>query len=160
MVLALLVIGYLFAAPYLTAYRIKLAADDGDSERVARFVDFESVRASLRPQVQGRVASETEGLSGDEDVDAALGVLGAAAADQAVDRYVTAEGIAALMRGEGDPDPAVAERLEEVAVAAGYRSPSRFAVVLTDAESGHDVELILTRAGLGWQVTEVLLPDG
>src|SRR5690606_11403299 len=115
---------------------------------------FEAVRASVRPQVQGRVADETAGLADDARVQAAIDALGGAVAGGAVDKYVTPEGIAELMRrsegSDGDAD--------SIEASAGYRSLNRFAVVLTDVEAGREVELILTREGLGWMLTEVMLP--
>ena len=157
---AVLVLGYLIAAPYLTAYQIQRAADAGDSAAVAEHIDFDSVRESLRPQLQGRVSAAAAEAAGDDPLAAALGgAAGRALTDHAVDATVTPEGIARLMRGEANPDGAVAQRMENVEASAGYRSLNRFAVVLTDAASGNEVELIFERRGLGWKVTEIQLPD-
>lgn len=146
-------LGFVVAQPYITAYRMKLAADAQDSEQLAKFIDFPSVRESVRPQVQGRVAGETEGLSDDARVQAAIDAIGGAVAGGAVDKYVTPEGIAELMRrSEGRSGDG-----SSLEASAGYRSVNRFAVVLTDPEAGRTVELILTREGLGWLLTEVQL---
>ncbi|MEX0899833.1 MAG: DUF2939 domain-containing protein [Gammaproteobacteria bacterium] len=146
-------LAFVVAQPYITAYRMKLAADAKDSDKLAEFIDFEALRESVRPQVQGRVAGETEGLSDDARVQAAIDAIGGAVAGGAVDKYVTPEGIAELMRrSEGS---AGGESLE---ASAGYRALNRFAVELTDAENGRQVDLILTRQGLGWKLTEVHLP--
>lgn len=158
-VAVVLALGYVIAAPYLTAYRIQSAADAGDSAGVAEHIDFESVRESLRPQVQDRVAEgAAHAAGGDAGLAAALGTAGGALADRAVDAYVTPEGITRLVQGETDPSGPVAQRLERIEATAGYRSLNRFAVVLADPASGDDVELIFERRGLGWKVTEVLLP--
>lgn len=145
-------LGFFVAQPYITAYRMKLAADAQDSEKLAGFIDFESVRDSVRPQVQGRVAAETEGVADDERTQAAIDIIGSAVAGGAVDRYVTPEGIAELMRHSGGGSG------DSVEASAGYRSLNRFAIVLDDTESDRAVELILTREGLEWLVTEVQLP--
>jgi hypothetical protein len=147
-------LAFIVAQPYITAYRMKLAADAQDSEKLAEFIDFEALRASVRPQVQGRVADETAGVADDARVQAAIDILGGAVAGGAVDKYVTPEGIAELMRrSEGGAGGA-----DSIEASAGYRSLNRFAVVLVDADSGREVELILTREGLGWLLTEVMLP--
>lgn len=163
-VLLLLAVVYFAAAPYLTAYRMKTAADDGDSAAVSRHVDFEAVRDSLRIQLQGRVGEEVEARAGDNPLAAAVGgVLGRAAVDRSIDAYVTPDGVAALMRGE-DPSPGgpiggvMAERLEDVEVSAGYRGVSSFAIVLADPASGREADFILTRRGLGWKLTAIQLP--
>lgn len=163
-ILLLLAAVYAVAAPYLTAYRMKTAADAGDSAAVARHIDFDAVRESLRAQVGGRIGAEVDARAGDNPLAAAIGgALGGAAADRAIDAYVTPEGMAALMRGE-DPSPGgpvggiMAERIEDVEASAGYRSVNRFAVVLTDPASGRNADFILTRRGVGWKVTEVVLP--
>ncbi len=146
-------VAFVVAQPYITAYRMKLAADAQDSAQLAKFIDFEAVRESVRPQVQGRVADETAGVADDARVQAAIDAIGGAVAGGAVDKYVTPEGIAELMRrSEGNSN---GDNLE---ASAGYRSINRFAVVLTDPEADREVELILTRQGLGWRVTEVMLP--
>lgn len=163
-VLLVFAVLYFAAAPYLTAYRMKAAADDGDSAAVSRHVDFDAVRDSLRTQLQGRVGEEVEARTEDNPLAAAVGgALGRAAVDSSIDAYVTPEGVAALMRGE-DPSPGgpvsgvMAERLEDVEVSAGYRGINSFAIVLTDPESGREADFILTRRGLGWKLTAIQLP--
>lgn len=163
-VLLVLAIAYFAAAPYLTAYRMKVAADAGDSAAVSRHVDFEAVRDSLRTQLGGRVAEEVESRAGDDSLAAAVGgALGRMVVDSSIDAYVTPEGVAALMRGE-DPSPGgpvggiAAERLEDVEVSAGYRGINHFAIVLTDPESGREADFILTRQGLVWKLTAIQLP--
>src|SRR5690606_33980937 len=118
--------------------------------------DFESVRASLRPQVQDRVAAGAAQAAGDDRLAGALGAAaGGALADRALDAYVTPEGLARMISG-GEPDPAspLTQRMDNVEASAGYRSLNEFAVVLTDPETGDDVELVFHRRGLGWKVTE------
>lgn len=153
--LLVLALGYVAAAPYLTAYRMQAAAEARDPDALARFIDFERVRASLHPQVQARVAGEAERVSDDERLQAAAGLLGGALAGHAVEAYVTPEGIARLMRDNSG----AGGNMDGVEAAAGYSGLNRFAIVLTDADSGDAVTLVMTRAGLGWEVTEVRLPQ-
>jgi hypothetical protein len=111
---AVLALGYGVAAPWLTVYQIREAADNRDGRALAEHVEFDSVRQSLKDQLNARMLREL----GDDIRQNPLAVLGAALAntvvDGLVDTYVTPAGIEQLMRGEtpapgiprSDPPPA------------------------------------------------------
>ncbi|MGR7920058.1 DUF2939 domain-containing protein [Zobellella denitrificans] len=176
---AVLALGYGVAAPWLTVYQIREAADNRDGRALAEHVEFDSVRQSLKDQLNARMLREL----GDDIRQNPLAVLGAALAntvvDGLVDTYVTPAGIEQLMRGEtpapgiprSDPPPAGTgtgtgndtgktgpERRKPFSDARmGYRSLNHFVVTMTD-DSGKQAEFILSRRGLGWKLTAIVLP--
>ncbi|PSJ46528.1 hypothetical protein C7H85_07825 [Zobellella endophytica] len=168
--IAVLAAGYGAAAPWLTVYQIRDAADRRDSLALAGHVEFDSVRQSLKEQLNARMLRELDG----ELEQSPLAALGAAFAnlvvDGLVDSYVTPAGIEQLMRGEppapGIPDsspppapgePAAERRKPFSDARMGYRSFNRFVVTLTD-DGGKEAEFVLSRRGLGWKLTAILLP--
>ncbi|WP_181256303.1 DUF2939 domain-containing protein [Zobellella taiwanensis] len=172
--LLLLALGYLVAAPWLVAYRIADAVDRRDSRALAGYVEFDSVRQSLKDQLNARMQRELGG----ELRDNPLAALGAAFAnvvvDGLVDTYATPAGIERLMRGEtpvpGIPEPTpsaggdggqpAGERRRPFDEARmGYRSFDTFVVTVTDRD-GRQAEFILSRRGVDWKLTAILLPLG
>ncbi|MBL1376584.1 DUF2939 domain-containing protein [Zobellella iuensis] len=172
---AVLALGYGVAAPWITVYQIREAADNRDGRALAEHVEFDSVRQSLKDQLNARMLREL----GDDIRQNPLAALGAAFAnvvvDGLVDTYVTPAGIEQLMRGEtpapgiprSEPPPAGngndtgkpgPERRKPFSDAAmGYRSLNHFVVTMTD-DSGKQAEFILSRRGLGWKLTAIVLP--
>lgn len=166
---AVLAFSYAAATPWLTVYQIRDAADRRDSQALAGHVEFDSVRQSLKDQLNARMLRELDG----ELEQNPLAALGAAftnlVVDGLVDSYVTPAGIEQLMRGEtpapGIPDssppptpgePAAERRKPFSDARMGYRSFNRFVVTVTD--DGKEAEFVLSRRGLGWKLTAILLP--
>jgi hypothetical protein len=50
-VLALPILGYLAATPYITARQIKIAARAGDGSALSEHIDFEALRQNLKDQL-------------------------------------------------------------------------------------------------------------
>src|SRR5690554_1001130 len=90
---------YMAAAPYITANQMRLAAEAHDGEALSEYIEFPSVRQSLKDQMNVLFLKE---LSEDEDMqDNPFAALGAAFAGMEVEKmvvaYVTATGITQLM---------------------------------------------------------------
>lgn len=49
---------YLAAAPYITVYRLKVAADKRDGADLSEFIEFPSVRQSFKDQLNAHLAQE------------------------------------------------------------------------------------------------------
>jgi hypothetical protein len=102
--LAALVVATYFASPYWTAWRIKSAAAAGDGERLASYVDFPSVRDSIRAQVQGNVLNPLESRFRDRRYSALGMLLAGQVANVVVDSMVTPENLASMVnRGKTKP---------------------------------------------------------
>ena len=172
-VLALLAVAFIAAGPYITVYQIKQAAKARDAEAMAEHVDFLSVRASLKDQLNAFVmkrASESEELKNNPF--AALGMaLAGTFVEKMVDSYVTPDGLTALMAGDkpqkpgsrpsttGSPGSSSGSEKEPFANASyGYEGFSKFVVEVTDKQ-GEAVRFILRHEGLfGWRLSDIRVP--
>jgi len=125
--LVLLAAGWWFGSPWWTLWRMREAAQAGDAEALAAYIDFPALRASTRARLAPR-----------------LGPLGSALARPAVDALVSpaALRLALLGRSEGGGPGEV----ELVRTAAGEFRVER---------GGRD--LIFRRHGLGWKLEEIRL---
>lgn len=169
LVVALLAI-YLAAAPYITVYQIKSAAKAHDGVALSQHIDFASVRQSLKDQMNAKFMRELgQNSSGLGEPFAVLGLaLAGVVVDKAVDVYVTPSGVTQLMQGrkpqaEREPEqadgsaPSSAERKPLADASMGYQSLNRFVVKAPDDE-GRETQFVLSRQGLGWKLTQIVLP--
>lgn len=173
---ALVLAAWLIAAPWITVYQIKTAAQARDSQALATHVDFESVRQSLKDQINATVLRKMGGGDGQalNPLAALVAPLAGALVDKTVDAYVTPAGVAQLLAGH-EPDAAPAPSSSESRTASaptpakddaaqplagasmGYRGTSRF-VVTTHGKAG-ETQFILARRGLAWKLAEIILPS-
>lgn len=155
---------YVAAAPYITVHQMKSAAESNDGEALSEYIEFPSVRQSLKDQMNAMFMKE---MAKDEMKDnpfAALGAaLGGVMVDKMVEAYVTPAGIQQLMAGER-PKP---EQGGDVGVNSGrkplsdtsmsYESLNKF-VVKVKGGTGEEGEFVLRRRGIGWKLTDVTFP--
>ena len=170
-VLAALIVIYVAAAPYITVHQIKSAAKAHDSVALSQHIDFDSVRLSLKEQLNAKFARE---LGQDPDMHnnpfALLGMaLAGVVVDKAVDVYVSPSGVTQLMEGrkpqaerehESQADGSVphsSERKPLADASMGYQSLNRFVVKAPDDE-GRETQFWLSRRGLDWKLTQIVLP--
>lgn len=158
---------YMAAGPYITIYQMRSAAEQRDGEALAEHIEFPSVRQSLKEQMNALVLGQITGGSG-KKVDGAK-VLGTALTvrllEEAIDAWVTPSGIASLMTGEDPqgPEARSGQNIDDPQAKArshssmSYMSIDKF-VVRYDDEDGREVKLVLRRRGLGWKMTEVIIP--
>jgi hypothetical protein len=170
--LALAAIGLFAGAPYYTAHQIRQAVQNGDAAALARHVDFERVRASLKRQLADGVARQLPD-SARTGFMADLGaMLAGRAADVALQALITPEGVTDLLggrmgnpfdksppeagaEGAGNPPAAPAESRR---ISARYVGWDRFQVDLP--AKGRTVNLMLSREGLlNWKLTGIDLSD-
>ena len=59
--LLVLLVGYVVAGPWLAINGIRNLVADGEYGQLWRFVDFEQLRQSLKPQIQRRIAGGVAG---------------------------------------------------------------------------------------------------
>lgn len=155
---------YLAAAPYITVYRMKSAAENRDAETLSEFIEFPSVRQSLKDQLNANIAQEM--ASDNEMADNPFAAIGSALAgtlvEKMVDAYVTPAGITRLMAGESlkpdRTDSGNSGRDPFADASMGYQSFDKFAVTVRD-DDGEDIKFVLSRRGIGWRLTDVIVPQ-
>lgn len=166
LVLALLV-GAGVAGPYLTLYQLRTAIQEQDPERLADQVDFPTLRSNLKDQINARTAQAIPQLRDSPLSALALG-LTTQLADHAVDALITPPGLASLMAGYGprpatvppaDPDaPGTAPPADPFRDArTRFDSPNRFSVQAR-THQGDLIHFVLSRHGLKWRLSNILLP--
>lgn len=154
---------YIFFSPYITVNNMKSAAENHDGEALSEYIDFPSVRQSMKDQINVMV---TKRMVEDEEIKgnpfAALGVaLVGAMVDRVVDVYVTPAGITQIMAGrkpQPEENSEIAPDRELLAGASmSYDSFDKFVVMINGAD-GENGKFILRRRGIGWKLTEIIIP--
>jgi hypothetical protein len=159
---------YVVAAPYITVHQMKAAAESQDGAALSEHIDFPSVRQSLKDQINAAFLKE---MTKDADKKGkGSAALGAAFAGIMVDRladafleaYVTPAGITQLMAGD-EPGPDGHDSGDRSGCrplsdgSMSYESLNKF-VVSAKSDTGEECKLVLRRRGIGWKVTEVIVP--
>lgn len=162
---------YIAAAPYITVYQIRQAAEDRDAEGLSEHIDFPSVRQSLKDQMNAKVMASTSEDLKDNPFAAFGAALAGAMVDKMVDAYVTPAGITQMMKGEKPVGGKARENVSAETTGSGhqadkkpfdnasmtYEGLSKFVVEVKDG-SKEPVRFILRRDGISWKLSEIGLP--
>lgn len=157
------------ASPYYTVYRLDRGLQEKDQEAIRERIDFESLRSSLKDQINGRMMSEMSKKEDIKDNPLAAGFalfLAPKLIDGMIDTVVSPAGVTALL-SEGDtPEDAPqgntssVSKTERPAIAyAFFEGIDQFKVILKKKDSDDTIRLRLERQGLGWKLTKVWLPE-
>ncbi|MCA7997605.1 DUF2939 domain-containing protein [Burkholderia metallica] len=92
-------IGYAYASPYIALGRLKSAIDARDAQAISEYVDFPSLRISLKQQVTEELMRRIDAVKKDNPFAVIGALIGSALIGPLVDAYATPEGVAALMSG-------------------------------------------------------------
>lgn len=160
------ILGYLIVGPYLAAYQMKYAAENYDGETLSEFIDFSSLRQSLKGQANAVVGKQMMKKAEKNKTLVALGAaFGGVMVDKMVDAYITPAGVAELMRGKrpdvesGASNSVGGEVLEPFQDAAmHFESFFKFSIVTKDRKTDEEIKFILRRRGLNWKLTEIIVP--
>jgi hypothetical protein len=105
-IVVLLALAFVYASPYIALDRLKRAADARDAATVNQYVDFPSLRESLKEQLGGLLKRRLDAESHGNPLAALGAMIGAALIGPWVDAYATPDGVAALLNGmppRGEP---------------------------------------------------------
>lgn len=165
-VVVVLVLGYMFASPYITVNQMKAAVRNHNADALSEHVDFPALRQSLKEQLNAsflkKMAQEVE----DDNQFAAFGVaLGGVVVEKMVDVAVTPAGITQIMSGQQfgfeESGGALTGQVQKEPFAdatMSYESFKKFVITVRDSESGENVKYVLKRKGMGWKLSEIMLP--
>ncbi|KML61087.1 membrane protein [Burkholderia cepacia] len=92
-------IGYAYASPYVALGRLKSAIDTRDAQAISEYVDFPSLRISLKQQVTEELMRRIDAVKKNNPFAVIGALIGSALIGPLVDAYATPEGVAALMSG-------------------------------------------------------------
>lgn len=155
---------YLYASPYIALYNIKNAAEQKDADKLSGYIDFPSVKQSIKDQVKAAMVEELA-ASDEQDGFETLGtMLAAAMIDPIVDGVVTPDGVALMLQGQeldfGLDDKTTKDEPKvkdtDIDYKAGYLSFNRFKVQIIDADdTDESLDVIMHRDGLSWKVTRI-----
>jgi hypothetical protein len=158
---------YVAAAPFITVYQMKSAAENHDGEALSEHIEFTSVRQSMKDQMNVMLAQRM--VEDDNMKDNPFAAMGAAfvggMVDNMLNAYITPAGITQLMAGEkpqlgaekGDEVASSAERDLWKNTSMSYKSFDKFVIEAKSAD-GKDGKFILRRQGFGWKLTEIIIP--
>ncbi len=163
----LALLAFVAAGPYLAMNGIRNVVASGEYGELWRFVDFEQLRDSVRPQVQDRIVRGLMERLGPGGTAQTVGGVTSVIAEPAIDAIVSTTGIALLMHGTAlarkvsgrhgagvdaaPPDPLRKARTRWV-------SPSLFTATVLNAE-GKPVVFEFRRSGISWKLAGLRLPD-
>ncbi len=156
------------AAPAVAFFGIRSAAQSDDVVGLQRLMDFDAVRASLRPQLSGRPEALTPPPSVLNDpIGAFRRQFEAAVAPQGPDpdAYLSPDAIDGLTRAEGRYAALRASQPGTDAASAPWPRPiywgvNRARMAVTD-EGGSDTVFTFERRGpFEWKLVHVGLPEG
>ena len=145
--LALLAAGWWFGSPWWTLWWMREAAEAGDSEALAAYIDFPALRASTREQLGSR-----------------LGPLGGLVAGPAVDAAISPEALR-LALGKGRRSAEGGTETGRGGGSGGGSAAGDVDLARTGASEfrvkGKRSDLVFLRHGLGWKLEEIRLssPD-
>lgn len=157
--------GYVAATPYIAVSQMQAAAQARDGQALSEYIDFVAVRESLNTQLTAMLANEMSQSTEDD----AMGLLGAAFGSKIIelllDAIVTPEGLVAMLNGDSMTDvldqeaSATASKSANTSVSMGYQTLDTFGVTITNTDTQSTTTLVLTRDGLNWRLTDILLPQ-
>ena len=155
---------YLYASPYLVLNNIKNAAEQGDADKLSGYIDFPSVKQSIKDQVKAAMVEELAMVDEQDGFEALGTMLATAMIDPLIDGMITPDGVALMLQGQKldfdlnndtSENKAIAKN-EDIDYKAGYLSFNRFKVQIIDADdSNESLDVIMHRDGLSWKVTRI-----
>ncbi|WP_019672672.1 DUF2939 domain-containing protein [Psychrobacter lutiphocae] len=161
---------YLYASPYLVLRNIKNAAVEGNADVLSDYIDFPSVKQSLKDQINAQIMEDV--AKEDTDGFEALGAMMASAMiDSIVDKIVTPDGLALMVQGkkplfdESDAEtsasdsPDTADNRPNIDYKTSYVNYKTFKVTLLNENGSDPVDIIMRRDGLSWKVTRIALAN-
>jgi hypothetical protein len=165
--IAVALIGYVAAGPFLVMGQIRSAVQQHDSEALSSHVDFPALRANLKDQLNVAYTREaTRDLK--ENSTAALGAALAVSkvVDTAVDSLITPSGLTNLLAGTpsrrdgAEPGQASDQQAEPIrSIRYSYDSITRFSAWIKLHPADRDeARLVFTLDGLSWKLSNIVVP--
>lgn len=162
------IVGYFFASPYIALNNIKNAVQADNSKAISAYIDYPSVRESVKEQVNKQMATKARNTAGKVGAFGAL--LASNLVNNVVDSYVTPDSMHMLFKGKTlfkNADNNQAEQKasntekdneNDVEYDLGYTSLNRFKVAIGKKGFDSKIIMIMHRDGFSWKIKEITLP--
>ncbi len=165
-VVTLCILGWLYYQPYRTLGLIRKAALSGESEALKDYVDFPSLRESIKENMNALLVSEMAKQDQTNPFVALGMMLAGKLVDQAVESFVSANSIVALTQGQRpsikkseSSESSSGEKGDSIETKMGYDNASRFSIRFIDKVSHEErIVLYLRRHGLSWKLAAAKFP--
>ncbi len=159
-VVAVAFAGYIAAGPFLAIKSIKESVRARDYQKLSQHIDFEKVRTNFKASMIEQVDKVKVRIQ-DNPSDTAMLDSMTKIMEEAVDKMITPENAVNALAEEFSDKPQEQSgnlKLAETKEKYGFDSINKFSINRTF--HGKEVEIILTRKGLSWHVTSVVMkPD-
>lgn len=142
-------------SPYVSAYQLKTAAEAQDADALAARIEFPSLRENIKQQLNRAMVRELDALARHSPMARIGSAFGAVVVDRLVDQQLSPAGLANMMRGGERGRRSDRELFENASMS--YLSWQQFSIRLPSG-NGRDAEFILSRRGMGWKLTNIILP--
>lgn len=161
---AVLLIGWVAASPYVVSQQMKSAAEARDAEALSDYIEFPTLRQNFKDQLNAAMAKEMAKEVEDNPFAALGAAFGSMMVEGMVDAYVTPASIAEMMKGEA-PNEAKKQGTSGSSkrenafrdATLSYKAWDKFSIAVP-TEDGEVTSFILHRRGLGWKLTNIVIP--
>lgn len=148
--------GWYFGSPKWTLYQMRTAAVEKDAKKLEGYVDFPSVRESIKSQVKAHMVREME-----KEKDNPFAGLGIAIAmgmtDSLVEGLVTPSAMQAMF--DSQPKTEDADKLSKIDASQLQITRSGLSEFeLKDPNDASGANLFFRREGLGWKLVDIRVP--
>ena len=168
----MLVAGIWVGGPYYTLHRLHVAIEARDAASLENQVDFPLLRENIKLQFHARAAQAAPPRWRESPLAGLAMGLTVQLVDGAVDALVTPAGLLGFLEQQtmpverdiptpddaADPAPSAHREVRVRDVRTRFDSPSRFEVQATTPQ-GNRLRIILSRQGLKWRLTNLIVPD-
>lgn len=169
LLLLVVLLGYWCLSPYIVLYQIKTAVEKGDSEKVSHYIDFDSLKLSLKQQIVNMTMQYFAKNNLDSRMAEAFKsqIAQESKLNQMLDQTVSPSGIQTLLaiKQQQDalsPNPP-SSRAEHPAqhspdYSTAYQSLNWFAIKFKNQKfQDHTLVIKMQRDGLSWKVKQAEL---
>jgi hypothetical protein len=148
---------FVYLGPYMALNKLRSGVRERDAQKVSECLDYPALRESMKGQLESVVS---ERLGKDNPLSGLASGLTLTFGDALVDRFITPEGLAALMAGQkptlGSPTSNAPEAALLVGASYGYESFDEFVVSMP--APGGAIRFVLVRSGLSWKLSRIEIP--
>jgi hypothetical protein len=154
---------FVVSGPFRTLKGLQTAIAFGDSNGLGEYVDFPTLRQNLKQQLNARASEQVNAALPNGFLSRLAAGVATGVVDASVDTLVTPTGLNKLILGaslvsgqlQGETNGTLAQRFDNGR--SSFESTDKFTFSVS-ATTNRDVTLVLTRNGLNWQLTNVLMP--